>query len=81
MMRTRLQSKKFNFNAEPTVNAVRYKPLECHNEQADSYSAMNGSEEILETDWCEELTLQDEYSAYRDKFISVLVQFESMWDG
>lgn len=69
------------FHSDPSCNASRYKPPESHDQQVDLPSPVKQPDEILKTAWREDLTLLDDFSAYRDKFINILTQFETMLDG
>lgn len=60
-----------------SIMAAHRKPLACREEQLDQHNVVRNSDKNLSTDWKEELKIQDEYSAYRDKFIYRLKQFES----
>lgn len=68
------------YNSDHTIKAVRYKSLECRDEQGDRHKAMKQSDKVSGTDWRKDLTLPDDYSAYRDKRIDIFTQLESLWD-
>lgn len=69
-----MQCNKFNFDHR--TNAVRYKPTKNQEEQKDRCNAVEQSNNISKTSWRKYHGLTDEDSAYRDKLISILTQFE-----
>lgn len=68
------------FNSDHSIRAVRYKPPRWCQEQVDYYNAVKQSDESSKTDWREYLSLADDSSINRDKFITMLTQLESIWD-
>lgn len=53
-------------------------PSERRDQQVDRQNDIKPSDGILKTDWHENITLPDNYSAHRYKFISMLTQFKNM---
>lgn len=47
----------------------------------DQHYAIKESDKISKDNLCEALTLPDEYSAYGEKFVNIITEFERMWDG
>lgn len=76
-----IPTQRSKLNSGPTINAVRYKIPESGDEQVDLPNVVKESVRISKTDLHEDLIFSDEYSAYRDKFINMLTEFESMSDG
>lgn len=50
-------------------------------EQVVCHNAVKQSIKILKTSWHEDLTLQEEYSTFRKKFVKMFTQLPSMWEG
>lgn len=69
------------FISDPIVNAICYKPPARPGEQMGCYNAVKESDRIWKTDWCEDLSISDEYFAYDNKLDNRLAEFESIWDG
>lgn len=64
--------------SHPTINTLFYKLPERSEEQVDGQKAFKESDKISLMDWCEDLSLPDEYFAYCHKLINMLTQFVSM---
>lgn len=69
------------FSADPTTNTVHHKQPERHSEQLDRHNEIKGSDKIWKTNWPEDLNSPQENSAYCDKLVNMLTQFNSLWDG
>lgn len=63
------------------LTAARNKCLEGSAEQADQHNAVKIPVYIFKMDCEEELMVPDKYCAYRDQFIKIFSQAQSMWDG
>lgn len=75
----KIQTQCDKCHSGPTINAGRYKlPKRC-DDWVHRCNAVKKSDEVLKTNWREDLTPLDEYSGYSEKFINLLTQFESMW--
>lgn len=68
------------FKSDPTNNAAGYTPHEGCNEQVHFQNAAKELDETKNNDWCKDITLADEYSAYSEKFINILSQFDVLSD-
>lgn len=68
-------------NSDPTITSTRYTPFERCDKQVDHHSAVKQTGGICETDWREDPTLPDIFSGCSDKFINMLTEGESIWDG
>lgn len=66
------------FISDPIINDVEHKLPECGNEQVDRDNNVKHSYKTLNTDWCKDLTVPYQHFAYSDKFITMLIQVESM---
>lgn len=64
-------------NSDPTFNAATYKPPERYDELLHIQINANELDETSKTHWSEELSLRENYSACRDKFIIMLTQSEA----
>lgn len=60
--------------SDPTANAVCYKRSERLEEQVAHQKAVKESNIISKTDWYEDITLHEEYSAHRNQFGNSLTQ-------
>lgn len=69
------------FISERTVNAVRYKDPEHLHKEVDCLNSVEKSDEVPEIHWCQDLSLHNGYSAYREKLMHVLTEFEVIWNG
>lgn len=76
-----IQLQRNNVNYNSIINAVPFRTFEPALKQADRQNAVIKSDKISRTEWRQGLSLREESSAYREKFINVLTQFESMCDG
>lgn len=59
------------FNSDLTVNGDRYEPPERSSEKVDRHSTIKESVNISKTYWSEDLSLSDQHSTNRNKFMNM----------
>lgn len=73
---TQMKCQKFISNS--TIYGVRWKPPELLENQGDRHNIVKETDELSKSDWREDLTSAEVYSAYRDIFVNRLRHIESM---
>lgn len=63
-----------------SVHAVHCKPPDRQEERVDKQNAVEELERNAKLNWPYKLKLLNEYVAYHDKFVEMLLQFENRWD-
>lgn len=63
------------------VSAVQYKAVESLNSQISRHSALSKASSQNVQDWQRKAKLCDKFSLYRKKFVDMLSQLQTMWDG
>lgn len=61
-----------SFNSDPITNASSYMPFKRCDVQVDCQNELKESDKILKADMCKELTLHNENSVNRNKFVNRL---------
>lgn len=63
-------------NSDPTNDALYLSLFECWKRQADRYNSSKQPDEFLKPDWHINLVFSEVYSAFRDKFVNMLTEYE-----
>lgn len=62
------------------IPGVHYEPLELHIDQASRQNKINNPDKNSETDWLQDLAIEEKCSTYLEKFIRMLTYFECTKD-